>query len=167
MEQICPLEFKNSKCPNSSTPFKKYKAVKGKSGALKCPHEIQTEIIAHGSVTAGMVVAEDFMHYKGGVYKYDHGDLIGGHAVKIVGWGKDAATKVDFWIVENSWGPEWGENGFFKIKFGENLIDSNSFFALPDLESSKINVNANANENDNIKQELNKLRNLNMGKNLK
>jgi len=34
---------------------------------------------------------------------------LGGHAVKIVGWG------ADYWIAANSWGTAWGDKGYFKI----------------------------------------------------
>jgi cathepsin X len=34
------------------------------------------------------------------------------HIVSIVGYGKD------YWIVRNSWGSYWGDNGFFYVKFG-------------------------------------------------
>jgi len=130
----CPIK---KRCLNSQIPYFKYKAEKGKSGHLKCPHEIQTAIMNNGPLTTGMLMAEDFMHYKSGVYKYDHGELLGGHAVKIVGWGED--NGISFWIVENSWGPEWGENGYFRIKFGENLIDSNAYTGLPDLDLNNFN----------------------------
>ncbi len=46
-------------------------------------------------------------------------DLIGGHAVRILGWGVDKQG-VDYWLVANSWGPEWGLDGFFKIRRGTN-----------------------------------------------
>lgn len=47
---------------------------------------------------------------------------MGGHAVKIIGWGKE--NGIDYWVAENSWGPYWGDNGYFKIKMGECQFDS-------------------------------------------
>ena len=44
--------------------------------------------------------------------------LAGGHAVKIVGWGKQGEDK--YWIVANSWGTSWGEDGYYRIVAGSN-----------------------------------------------
>jgi cathepsin B len=77
------------------------------------------ELIAAGPIVAAFNVYEDFYKYKSGVYQYKGGDFVGGHAVRIVGYGttKDG---VDFWKVANSWNDYWGENGYFRILRGTN-----------------------------------------------
>jgi hypothetical protein len=63
----------------------------------------------------GMEVNYDFFCYDGGVYKYDYGDFMGNHAICVIGY--DDAQNC--WICKNSWGTGWGENGFFKIAYGQ------------------------------------------------
>jgi cathepsin B len=48
------------------------------------------------------------MNYKSGVYKHETGRKEGGHAVKIIGWGTDADSKLDYWLCANSWNTDWG-----------------------------------------------------------
>lgn len=82
--------------------------------------DIQNEIMTNGPVETGFDVYQDFMNYKSGVYKHVSGSLLGGHAVKIVGWGHDDSVNEDYWIVANSWGTGWGEQGFFRILRGKD-----------------------------------------------
>lgn len=60
------------------------------------------------------------MTYKSGVYQYVAGSSLGGHAVKIIGWGVE--NKVPYWLVVNSWNEGWGERGLFKILRGSNHV---------------------------------------------
>lgn len=60
-------------------------------------------------------VYTDFYSYTGGVYEHVSGELEGGHAVLVVGWDD---TNQCF-IVKNSWGPDWGESGYFRIAYSQ------------------------------------------------
>ena len=75
-----------------------------------------------GSLFITFDVYEDFLNYGRGYYKHTTGDLLGYHAVKLVGWGYDWFRDVNYYIVQNSWGDDWGMRGFFNIVIG----DSNS-----------------------------------------
>ncbi|CAP36299.1 Protein CBR-CPR-4 [Caenorhabditis briggsae] len=80
--------------------------------------QIQAEILAHGPVEAAFTVYEDFYQYKSGVYVHTTGQELGGHAIRILGWGTDNGTP--YWLVANSWNVNWGENGYFRIIRGTN-----------------------------------------------
>jgi len=77
---------------------------------------IQTEIMTHGPVEAAFSVYADFLAYKSGVYQHVSGSMLGGHAVKILGWGTEDGTP--YWLVANSWNEDWGAMGYFKIRRG-------------------------------------------------
>ena len=89
--------------------------------ALKSVEDMQNEIMANGPIQVAFNVYKSFMTYSTGTYVKKPLELIpeGGHAVKIVGWGTDAAG-TDYWTVANSWNTNWGMNGFFNIKRGDN-----------------------------------------------
>jgi len=54
-----------------------------------------------------------------GIYhKTEDAEEIGGHSVKLIGWGVEHGVK--YWLLVNSWGTEWGDNGLFKIRRGTN-----------------------------------------------
>lgn len=48
-----------------------------------------------------------------GLYNHVTGDFICDHGVKLIGWGLEDGYK--YWLLMNSFGPLWGENGLFKI----------------------------------------------------
>jgi hypothetical protein len=87
------------------------------------------EALTHGPLVTTLTVYSDFLTYSGGIYKNVSGKAEGGHAVSIVGY--DTATRV--WIVRNSWGPNWGENGFVRVSWDDKSgVGSNTWqFQLP------------------------------------
>jgi len=79
---------------------------------------VQADIMKYGSVTAAFLVFSDFPTYKQGVYQHHSGNILGGHAVKIIGWGIENSTP--YWLSANSWNVDWGDKGFFKILRGQD-----------------------------------------------
>lgn len=79
---------------------------------------IQREIMTNGPVEGAFTVYEDLILYKSGVYQHVHGRALGGHAIRILGWGVE--NDVKYWLIGNSWNTDWGDNGFFRILRGEN-----------------------------------------------
>ncbi|KAK0602095.1 hypothetical protein LWI29_030284 [Acer saccharum] len=83
------------------------------------PHDIMAEVYTNGPVEVAFTVYEDFAHYKSGVYKHITGDIMGGHAVKLIGWGT-GADGADYWLLANQWNKGWGDDGYFKIRRATN-----------------------------------------------
>ena len=109
-----------TKCKDGST-LKRQKATSAymvsKPGDVK---GMQKEILQNGPIEVAFFVYSDFQTYTSGVYHRTASSEgpMGGHAVRILGWGTAAGE--DYWLVANSWSPQWGLKGFFKIRRGTN-----------------------------------------------
>lgn len=77
---------------------------------------IKKEILKNGPVIAQMIVFTDFLTYKEGIYHRteDAFRFNGQQIVKIIGWDRQGDGQ-EFWLVENSWGEDWGENGYVRV----------------------------------------------------
>lgn len=90
----------------------------------------RTAISSDGPVVAALKVFRDFLYYKEGVYTPVTNELVGLHAVCVVGYDDVA----QYWIVKNSWGPGWGAGGFGRIAYGTTCdIDTTYPFWIPEL----------------------------------
>jgi hypothetical protein len=88
---------------------------------------IKSQIFQNGPVAAGMNVSDDFIqfgqiHQKETDYFPDPhmpwGNYLN-HIIVIVGWNDDSSiTNGGYWICKNSWGSDWGYDGFFNIEYG-------------------------------------------------
>ena len=76
----------------------------GTSGIKSC--------LTTGPVVIGFYVCQSFMSYKGGVYKCDCTNYLGGHAVLVMGASETPECNFH---VKNSWGTSWGLSGYFDI----------------------------------------------------
>lgn len=79
--------------------------------------QLKTALVEHGPLAAPIFYDECLANYKGGVFnEKDFGTI--NHVVLLVGWDDDKQA----WLIKNSWGADWGENGFAWIKYGSNNI---------------------------------------------
>lgn len=88
-----------------------------------------------GPVSSVMEIHTDFYGYSGGVYDQIGFSYEGHHVVLLIGW--DDAEQA--WIAKNSWGTEWGINGFFKIKY--QAVRIGMFTTKIEVIESTCNIN--------------------------
>jgi len=63
---------------------------------------MQREIYANGPISATLLLYEDMANYESGIYEHVAGDIVGGHAMRIVGWGHDEEDNGQlYWICQN------------------------------------------------------------------
>lgn len=91
--------------------------------------DIKRDILKSGPVITAAYVHTDFLTYKSGVYFIGEEvpKFSGLISLKIIGWGVengqgDEINKGNkYWIVENFWGEDWGENGYARISMNQEL----------------------------------------------
>jgi parallel beta-helix repeat protein len=85
---------------------------------------IKNALITNGPVPSYFLVYQDFLYYKKGIYEHRWGKYRGPHYMAIVGYNDDPG----YWIVKNSWGLNYQNEGWVNIKYGECEIGKKSFY---------------------------------------
>jgi C1A family cysteine protease len=99
-------------------------------GSASDRERIKTTIMDKGPVVAHIMATDTFkkwganFHNPSG-YFFSFGSIsFVNHVVMIVGWKDNPLVpRGGYWICKNSWGPEWGYDGFFNIAYGCLNID--------------------------------------------
>jgi hypothetical protein len=124
-DDTIPCESKCDNWRDQLFGIKKYKRLS--SGDID---SIKDALINYGPLPASMNVYSDlYPEWNGGVYEQNSDELVFGHVITIVGyddtWGNE---NEGYWICKNSWGDEWGEDGWFRIAYGECRIENSVYY---------------------------------------
>eukprot|EP00357_Protocruzia_adherens_P036895 CAMPEP_0114997408 /NCGR_PEP_ID=MMETSP0216-20121206/14883_1 /TAXON_ID=223996 /ORGANISM="Protocruzia adherens, Strain Boccale" /LENGTH=613 /DNA_ID=CAMNT_0002361787 /DNA_START=21 /DNA_END=1862 /DNA_ORIENTATION=+ len=89
-------------------------------GTAKGEQAMMSEIYSRGPITCGIAVTDALLKYTGGIFKDTTGATELDHDISVIGFGEENGEK--YWIIRNSWGTYWGEEGFFRLARGiDNL----------------------------------------------
>ena len=147
------------KCKDESVEFKKYKAknlyTSFNSYEEKYFYDFVTiiidQLLTKGPVVSQITVYKDFPRVRNitndtiytfnGSAQYD-----GEHAIVITGYGYSEEENKYYWIIQNSWGKDWYNNGFIRLEFGqvgaERIAFSEPYNPQEDSNITNINVNS-------------------------
>jgi len=96
---------------NATVALKKYVKVPASN------NRALANAVAKGPVSVAVDASTHFFQfYLNGVLDSEECMFRLNHGVLIVGYGMDANSGLDYWLVKNSWGPQWGDKGYLKIK---------------------------------------------------
>lgn len=73
------------------------------------------EAVAHHGPVVVSADASGWSMYSNGVFDGCGKDAITNHAILLMGYGHDAGKNKDYWLIRNSWGQYWGEEGFIRL----------------------------------------------------
>ncbi|KAL3281688.1 hypothetical protein HHI36_004894 [Cryptolaemus montrouzieri] len=75
---------------------------------------LKKAVASIGPISVAIEATSNLQHYRSGVFhdkECKHKRL--NHAVLVIGYGNELGQ--DYWLIKNSWGPKWGESGYFKL----------------------------------------------------
>ncbi len=92
---------------------------------------MKQELYQRGPLACGIAVPQALDDYTGGIFCDTTGDMEIVHDISIIGYGEEKGEP--YWLVRNSWGEHWGEDGFFRVCRGKNniAIESDCSWATP------------------------------------
>lgn len=130
------LQCRRSFCQNQSE--RTYKIADYSNPSMRGGSSAKVkEALKKGPVMTSMTAYDDFLVYSSGIYNSVSSKSVGGHAVSIVGFNDEER----YWIVRNSWGVDWGENGFVRVSYDDKSgIGDNTWAFQVNPENNYISI---------------------------
>jgi hypothetical protein len=118
-------------------PFRKenYKILRQTGVFSGIGFESQLEaLVINGPTVVAVNADNNFMAYSGGIFNGCASSNSINHAVVAVGFGVE--NGIEYWIVRNSWGSWWGENGHIRIAKGIGMCNIQYYYTEPDVATN-------------------------------
>lgn len=115
-QDVYPYYAQQQQCQQAAGTYQV--SVQGYQAISPTEESLQQAVSSIGPIAAA-IDATNLQFYAGGVYRDDecvYGQV--NHGILVVGYGSEGGR--DYWLVKNSWGPQWGENGYFKLIRNKN-----------------------------------------------
>merc|ERR1711872_491198 len=107
-------------CPDNLPVFNQGAEISGSYFTYGGDEDLLKKLVyTHGSVLAGVYANYELQNYRGGIFSGCPSNSQPNHAISVVGYGTE--NGVDYWLIKNSWGTWWGDNGYFKLKRGVQM----------------------------------------------
>lgn len=108
-------------------------------------YAIKEAIMKYGSVFSSMFYEDEYFNSQTNFYEFineeeeEEGEEekdISNHAISIVGWDDEKEA----WLVRNTWGPTWGDDGYFWVSYKDTEVDKkcvsfNSFISTKEIDN--------------------------------
>merc|ERR1712180_365720 len=127
-------------CPDKITVLDQGAQISGSYYTYGGDEELMKKMVyTHGAVVAGVWVNRDLQNYRSGIFSgCPDGQTRINHAISVVGYGTE--NGVDYWLIKNSWGTWWGDNGYFKLKRGVQMCGIGPAIAAIECEKSNDSI---------------------------
>merc|ERR1711979_180689 len=127
LESAYPYEAKNGQCKAQASSEKAF--ISGYQSVSTDEDQIAAALVKYGPLAIG-INAGPMQFYHGGIaspWRILCNPKSLDHGVALVGFG--AQTSKKYWIIRNSWGPTWGEGGYYRIIRGKGACGLNTMVA--------------------------------------
>lgn len=137
-EQTVPYQGRDDQCSNEGqTPYEiDTWGWVDPVNMVPSVDQIKAAMCKYGTVTAAVAATPAFISYGGGVFNERSNSQIN-HAIVLVGWDDSKNA----WLMRNSWGTNWGEDGYMWIDYGSNSIGAYAAWAMVDEDANAQNNN--------------------------
>jgi len=136
MESNYPYTAKDGTCAYSaSKAFTGAKVTGFVDVTSKDEDALLDAVATQGVISIAVNAAHHWQLYSGGILDVSflcNPDQLD-HGVAVVGYGTEDK---DYWIVRNSWGPSWGEEGYIRLVRGKNMCGVATQPSYPTMETA-------------------------------